>query len=253
MAAIREAGYDGVQFHISPEPQDLEEALKQGLGVCAAARVKVPEDAVRVAQEAHLMGLECLTLHVGWGLEDDDQAVRLIEAVLNASAKHAVPMYVETHRATLFQDMWRAVSFHRRFPALEFNGDFSHWYTGQEMVYGGFETKFAFIKPLLECVRFMHGRIGNPGSIQVDLGSGDPAEHPYIDHFKALWTHVFARYLQAETVKQEFFTFTPELLAPDIYYARTFHGKEESDRWQQSLLLRTIAQQCFAEAAKSAK
>ena len=75
MAAVREGGYDGVQFHISPEPEVLDEALKQGLGVCGAARVNVPEDAVRVAQEAHLMGLECLTLHVGWGLEDDDQAV----------------------------------------------------------------------------------------------------------------------------------------------------------------------------------
>ncbi len=50
---------------------------------------------------------------------------------------------------------------------MRFNGDFSHWYAGQEMVYGGFEKKFAFIQPVIERVRFLHGRISSPGCIQV--------------------------------------------------------------------------------------
>lgn len=70
-------------------------------------------------------------------MEDDDEAARLIDAVLNASVRYDVPLYVETHRATIFQDLWRAVQFVARFPELRFNGDFSHWYTGLEMVYGG--------------------------------------------------------------------------------------------------------------------
>jgi hypothetical protein len=45
-----------------------------------------------------------------------------------------------------------------------------------------------------------------------------------------------------------FITFAAELLAPGIFYARTFQGMEESDRWQQSLLLTQIARECFAEA-----
>jgi hypothetical protein len=40
------------------------------------------------------------------------------------------------------------------------------------------------------------------------------------------------------------------LLAPGIYYARTFDGREESDRWQQSQVLKRIAGECF-QAAQS--
>ncbi|HEX9201500.1 MAG TPA: hypothetical protein VF865_18225, partial [Acidobacteriaceae bacterium] len=186
------------------------------------------------------------TLHVGWGMESDDDGARLIEAVLDASARYHVPLYVETHRATLFQDMQRTVQFVERFPELRFNGDFSHWYTGSEMVYGGFENKLAFIQPVIERVRFLHGRIGNPGCMQVAIAPDDPA--PYVAHFRTLWTRCFAAYLRDSAPPQPFITFTPELLAPGIFYARTFQGAEESDRWEQSLLLATIARECFAEA-----
>jgi hypothetical protein len=248
LAAIKAAGYDGVQFHTTVGSREIEEALAHGLAVCGSARVNLPADADVNAREAKSLGLECLTLHVGWGLEDDEESFRLIDAILNASARHAVPLYVETHRATIFQDTWRTVGFLRHFPSLEFNGDFSHWYTGQEMVYGGFGTKLEFIAPVLRNVRFLHGRIGNPGSIQVDLGDGNSEQHPYIEHFRMLWKGAFAGYLAAPAVKQPFITFTPELLAADIYYARRFRGAEESDRWQQSLLLRQIALDCFNHA-----
>jgi len=151
---------------------------------------------------------------------------------------------VETHRATIFQDMWRAVEFVRQFPELRFNGDFSHWYTGQEMVYGGFENKMEFIRPVLERVRFLHGRIGNPGCIQVRIDPKRTPEPSYVGHFRQLWTACFD--YGAET-------FVPELLAPGIYYARTFPDAnaaevEESDRWEQSLVLRRIAEECFRDS-----
>lgn len=251
LCGIRDAGYDGVQL-LEPLSLDLVgEARKLGLGICGSGRVNQASDAERLAREAREAGLECLTLHVGWGIEEDDVAARLIAAVLEASATHGLPLYVETHRATIFQDMWRSVQFVRRFPDLRFNGDFSHWYTGSEMVYGGFAKKMEFIRPVLERVRFLHGRIGNPGSMQVDVGDGDPRGRPYVEHFRALWTACFAGFL-ADTGAEEFICFTPELLGPEIYYARTFDGREESDRWEQSLVLARIARECFDEAMKLA-
>jgi len=249
LQAIRSDGYDGVQF-IQPLSQALvERARAHGLGVCGSGRVNQPGEAEALALEARDTGLECLTLHLGWGMEDNLGAGRLIASVLEASAKHGVPLYPETHRATLFQDLWRTVQFIRQFPELRFNGDFSHWYTGLEMVYGGFQMKMEFIRPVLDRVRFLHGRIGTPGCIQVDIGDGDPRERPYVDHFRALWTAAFSGFLRSAT-PGEAVCFTPELLAPGIYYARTFHGQEESDRWQQSHVLRRIARQCF-EAAQA--
>ena len=94
-----------------------------------------------------------------WSMICCYNAARLIESVLDGSEKHWLPIYAEMHRATIFQDNWRTVQFVRRFPELRFNGDFSHWYTGSEMAYGGFENKLRFIAPVLERIRFVHGCI----------------------------------------------------------------------------------------------
>jgi hypothetical protein len=249
LRSIREAGYDGVQF-IHPIAHALkDEALRLGLGVCGSGRVNSPAEAAPLAQEGKLAGLECLTLHLGWGMEDDDEAARLIHAVLDASAKYSIALYPETHRATIFQDPWRTLQFLKRFPSLEFNGDFSHWYTGAEMVYGGFENKLALIRPVLERVSFLHGRIGNSGCMQVSVDDGVNEEQPYVAHFRALWTEAFTGFLKRRPASDTI-CFTPELLGPSIFYARTFHGLEESDRWQQSLVLVRIARECFQEASQ---
>jgi hypothetical protein len=256
-AAIHEAGYEGVQF-IAPATAGQQAACARlRLGKCGLGRVNQPAGADALAARFAAEGLECATLHLGWGMEDDSEAARLIEAVLAASQRHHVPLYVETHRATIFQDLWRTVQFVKKFPELRFNGDFSHWYTGLEMVYGGFETKLSFIQPVLDRVRFIHGRIGNPGCIQVDVGEGDPAVHPYVGHFRSLWTASFAGFLN-DSAPGDYLLFVPELLNARIYYARTLGGArglaiEETDRWEQSLVLKRIAEECFAAAAGSTK
>jgi sugar phosphate isomerase/epimerase len=249
LEALRDAGYEGVQFIQPLDRARKEEALRLSLDVCGSGRVNAPADAEPLAKEARDEGLECLTLHVGWGTENDDQAASLIDAVLAASAKYSIPLYPETHRATIFQDPWRTVQFLARFPSLEFNGDFSHWYTGTEMVYGGFEMKLDFIRPALERIRFIHGRISSPGCMQVDVGDGNAEGHPYVGHFRELWTESFLGFLKRKPAADRF-CFAPELLGPDIYYARTFGGSEESDRWEQSLVLVRIARECFADAMR---
>jgi hypothetical protein len=186
-------------------------------------------------------------------MEDDSEAFCLVEAVLAAQERFQLPIYLETHRATILQDMWRAVQVVKRFPEMRFNIDVSHWYTGQEMVYGGFDKKLVFIEPVLDRAGFVHGRIGNPGCMQVDIGDG--LGRPYVDHFRAMWERAFAGFLR-QAGPGDYICFTPELLAPDIYYGRVFPDasgamREECDRWEQSLVLRGLARGCFAAAAGS--
>lgn len=250
LEAVRAAGFTGVQFAKPAEMKNVAICRALKLGIATSGRVNEPSETDSLAEQAVGDGFECATLHVGWGLEDDDAAFRLIESVLNASVRWAIPLYVETHRATIFQDMWRTVQFIRRFPALRFNGDFSHWYAGQEMVYGGFHKKLGFIQPVLERVRFLHGRIASPGCIQVAVNPKAADQPEYVTHFRQLWTAAF-RYFLAEPEAGESICFTPELLAPNIYYARTFGGAEESDRWEQSLHLKKMAEQCFLCAQSS--
>ncbi|HEX4125232.1 MAG TPA: hypothetical protein VHY37_10940, partial [Tepidisphaeraceae bacterium] len=86
----------------------------------------------------------------------------------------------------------------------------------------------------------------------VDIGDGKG--RTYVDHFREMWTRSFAGFLKTAK-KGDYITFSPELLGPGIYYARTFDDptgkpKEEGDRWQQAILYAQIARECFAEASK---
>ncbi len=247
---LRTAGFTGVQFAAQATGEELAICKASKFGIAASGRINKPQEANPLAEKMAGDGYECATLHAGWGLEDDSEAHRLIESILQASDRWRIPLYIETHRATICQDMWRTVQFVARFPEMRFNGDFSHWYTGQEMVYGGFENKFAFIQPVLDRVRFLHGRIANPGCIQVPVQLDTIPQPAYVEHFRQLWTASFRGFL-ATALPQDHICFTPELLAPDIYYARTFRNAEESDRWEQSLLLKQIAEHCFTCAQSS--
>jgi hypothetical protein len=252
LGPILEAGYDGVQVGDAVSTEVYDACHQLGLSIAGNGRVNVPREADPLAARMADDGFVAGTLHLGWGIEDDDAARALIDAVLTASEKHHFPLYVETHRATVFQDIWRTVQFARWYPELRFNGDFSHWYTGQELVYGGFENKVKFLEPVFERVRFLHGRIGNPGCIQVDIGNGEPDGQPYVGHFRELWTASMAGFLRSAG-PGDHLIFSPELLASGIYYARLFPSSEgnlceEGDRWQQSLVLCRIARECFAHA-----
>ena len=237
-----------------------------GLPHCGLGRVNTPAEALPLARRHADLGDLCLTLHVGWGIEDDDEVFRLVEAILQASGTTRLPIFIETHRATITQDMWRTVQIVKRFPEVLFNGDFSHYYCGQEMVYGGEDymsgvpIKMEFMAPVFDRIGFMHGRIASPGSMQMPIN--DTASRPaaatgvadYLADFRAMWTRAMRGFL-AKAGPGDILVFAPEILAPTYYYARVFRDQsgrfvEESDRYEQALLYRQVALECF-QAAQS--
>lgn len=247
-------GFEGVQLidDNSPLPG-------MRLPYCGLDRISTSSEADAVTARHKLRGDFCLTVHAGWGLEDDDEVARLVEAILSASVRHALPVFIETHRATITQDLWRTVELLKRFPEVRFNGDFSHYYCGQELVYGDWASKLAFMQPIFERMAFIHGRIASPGCIQVPIGP-DLRTRPlqahgvvnYLDHFKQLWTAAMTGFLRS-AVPGDVLPFAPELLPCTHYYARMFPNaagdmEEESDRYAQARLYQEIARSCFAEA-----
>ena len=72
-------GFDGVQL-VSDEPPIAETTLPY----CGLDRINTPDEADGIAAKHVARGDQCLTVHVGWGMEDDDEVYRLVEAVLTA-------------------------------------------------------------------------------------------------------------------------------------------------------------------------
>ena len=227
---------------------------------CGCDRINKPAEADAIAAKHAARGYTCLTVHAGWGLEDDAEVDRLVEAILVASDQHRLPIFIETHRATITQDIWRTVRIANKFPEVRFNADFSHYYTGQEMVYGGMAMKLAFMEPILARTGFMHGRIASPGHMQMPVD--DATTRPvaangvtdYCADFRTMWTRAMRGFLD-HAKAGDVLIFAPELLSGTYYYARMFldaGGKlgEETDRYQQALLYQRIARECFTEAQR---
>ncbi|MEN9470276.1 MAG: hypothetical protein RL630_2009 [Verrucomicrobiota bacterium] len=253
---LKADGFQGVQV---PGINRIE-----GLPHCGLGRVNTPAEALPLARQHADLGDLCLTLHVGWGIEDDDEVFRLVEAILAASESTRLPIFIETHRATITQDMWRTVQIVKRFPEVLFNGDFSHYYCGQEMVYGGEDymsgvpIKMEFMAPVFDRIGFLHGRIASPGSMQmpIDDTSSRPAAATgmadYFEDFRTMWTRAMRGFV-AKAGPGDILVFAPEILAPTYYYARVFRNQaggfvEESDRYAQALLYRQVALECFEVA-----
>lgn len=248
LEAMRAAGFEGIQGG------DPATCRALGMGCAASARFNTPAEVAPQVRRCKEEGFECVTVHAGWGHESDAQIDALVDAVSMVSAKEAFPVYIETHRATITQDTWRTVQFTGRHPEVRFNADFSHWYTGLEMPYGDLEARFAFLQPVFDRVRFFHGRMGNSSHIQVSLA--DPTMPKAVAHFREMWTRSLVGFL-ATAKPGDYVVFAPELLHPEINYARTFvnaQGErvEESDRWLEAIVYAQIARECFAEAKKRA-
>ncbi len=137
--------------------------------------------------------------------------------------------------------MWRTVEFVRQIPEIRFNGDFSHWYTGQEMVYGGFDRQAPVhpASPLREFVSYTAAS-AIPAACRCASNLEQDPEPVYVTHFRQLWTASFITVPASSRLSCS---------PPSIYYARTLpDGTEESDRWQQSLVLKRIAEGCWEDA-----
>jgi hypothetical protein len=253
-ARLLRDGFEGVQL-----TTDAPAVANAPLPHCGLDRINTPGEADAIAAKHASRGDICLTVHAGWGLENDNEVFRMVEAILTASDQHRLPIFIETHRATITQDIWRTVQITRKFPEVRFNGDFSHYYCGQELVYGNWDDKLAFMAPIFERVGFVHGRIASPGCMQVpigrDINSRPPQAHGSIDylvHFKELWTRAMLGFLRHAN-SGDVLIFAPELLPGTHYYARLFPNAsgqmvEESDRYAQALLYKDLAYACFADA-----
>lgn len=244
---LMRAGYHGVQ---SEQPDAYR---PHGLGVAALGRANTPEEIFASARRWGEAGYECATLHIGWGFEDDVEIMELAQSVVSASKKFNIPLYIETHRATITQDPWRTLEMIEKVPEIRLNGDFSHWYTGSEMIYGDFEYKLDLLLPVFERVFFIHARAGNSGAMQVPLA--DPSMRVAMQHYREMWTRAMAGFLR-NAGPGDYLIFSPELLRSSINYARRYRRSdgqwiEDGDRWADSLELLNVARECFETAQSS--
>lgn len=244
-AAVAAAGYEALQ---SPDP-----ANATGAGLIPTGMMRIFDDVEQMRARTRAFrdaGCDCTTIHLGTGFEDDTEMARLAEALLETSLAEKHPIYLETHRATMTQDIRRTLDLIGRFPELRFNGDFAHWYIGHEFTYGDMGMKFAALAPVFERTRFLHLRVSSNAFGQVSASDGAEARHT--DYYRRMWVAACEGFLRSAG-PGDYMAVHPELLPARAHYPKMVRGedgdwREESDRWTEARLLIELAEQCFAEA-----
>ena len=250
-ADLHAAGFAGVQAH---SMAGVREAGLAGTGFAMVAAAAAVDGIARAHGDE---GFECTTLVCGNGLEDDTEAARFAAAILEAGTRHGYRLLLETHRASVTQDIRRTLDLIARFPELRFTGDFSHWYVGHELALGDFAARLDALQPLIERTGIVEGRIGSCNQAQLALEGADDPRH-FVAHHRAFWTRCFAAMIAAGREPVFMPQLLPAVIRADgvdwpIGYAATARGAdgrwhETSDRWEQSLLLCRIAQDCECAA-----
>jgi hypothetical protein len=243
-------GFEGVQ--LSRDDPQVSDGFIPFVGL---DRLNLPADADEVVVRHAMRGDLRMMVHVGWGLE----TFRLDQAILTAPDQYGLAIFIETHRATIAQDVWRTMEGTKKLPTVRAKGDFSHSYCKQKLVFGDWDSKLAFMQPIFDRVGFLHGRIASPSSIQVSAGSriGSRPSHAhgqvnYLDHFKELWTHAMRGFIRTAG-PDDVLIFAPEPFSSRHYNSRKFPDDsgefvEGSDCYCQALLYKNLARACFADA-----
>ncbi len=233
LGLLKELGYQGVVHWGDWAP--IHDA---GLIPCGMASIVDTAAALDLAKHHRDAGLDFTTLHVGTGFESDAEMDALAAAVIEASAQTGHALHVETHRATMTQDIRRTVDLLTRFPELPLTLDFSHWYTGHEMTYGGqFAERLAACAAVFANVRSIQLRFGSTGAIQAPL---DLAAPWFADHLAAL-DLCLADLAELDIAVS---------CAPELLPARTEGGRwigygcepEQSDRLADAITLSSLAE-----------
>ncbi|KRF08015.1 hypothetical protein ASG89_16385 [Paenibacillus sp. Soil766] len=168
----------------------------------------------------------------------DHEAIDLLSGLAAVSAKQSMPFYVETHRGRITQDLIRTVHYAQALPNLRFTLDISHYVLAGEMTEKQ-EKAEHLLDTVLQRTSAIHSRISSGEQIQVDVGYSDAL----VARYAKWWTQAMRYWLQ-EAKPGDVLPFVCEL-GPAPYAIMGQDGRELSSRWEQALILKKVAQDCW--------
>jgi sugar phosphate isomerase/epimerase len=243
---VREAGFGGFEASAASEAEADELAGKlrdRGLEFGFAAFGTEAKDLKKQVDLAVRMGAQYLTAQVFGAMKGMPEIAATLWEMYEVVNDAGLPLFIETHRGRVTQDLRRTVKVAQRLKRLRFTGDFSHYVVAGELA-GEWPEEIweAFEYLAVRCGNW-HGRIGLGEQVQNDIGdgSGEMARQ-----FRKLWTIGFRGWLK-DARAGDVLPFCAEL-GPPGYSITDLDGREISDRWQQSLVIKRLAEEAWADA-----
>jgi hypothetical protein len=150
---------------------------------------------------------------------------------------------METHRNTCTETLPQTYRLLQRLPDVRVTADLSHFFVIGEFYGWESERLPERLGPVLERVSSFHGRISNGEQIQVDVGDGS-GRLPQV--YVQIWAQGMRAWLR-DARPGDVLPFASEL-GPPSYAIVDPSGREISDRWEQSLVMKRLAEQAWEQA-----
>jgi hypothetical protein len=253
---LREAGgFDVIDRYTPADPrsmaavEELDQLTKKhGFKVGMATsidRLDQLDVAIALAKKAGTPYVDVMT---GPYTMPETDAVRLMRAISDRFQAEEIALAFQTHRGLVTQDLLRTVAYTEALPEIRFDLDLSHYFVAGEITEDPSAAALAAFDVILERAVMLDGRVSNGEQVQIDVGpSGD---NPHARRFAALWKKTMVSWLK-RAKPGDVLPFRVEL-GPPGYAILDGNGREISDRWAQTLVIRTLAERTFDEAVKEA-
>jgi hypothetical protein len=246
-------GFDAVDRYIPADPKSesaVEEldglAKKYGFRVGMATSIDRLDQLDIAISLAKKVGTPYVDVMTGPYTMPEAEAVRVIRAISDRFKSEKIALALQTHRGLVTQDLLRTVEYIQAIPDLRFDLDLSHYFVAGEIGEDLTAAALPAFETILARAVMLDGRVSNGEQVQIDIGpSGD---NPHARRFAALWKKVMVAWLK-RAKPGDILPFRIEL-GPPNYAILDPQGREISDRWAQTLVIRTLAERLFNEAVK---
>jgi sugar phosphate isomerase/epimerase len=242
----KDAGFEGVECWLSHEMEkEHTEALnRHGLRLTLGFHADEMAHVQDIVDQAKRLKADFIFCHPLHPLHPLHEAAKFLKEAKKYANDEGVTFLVETHRNNIPESLNQALQLIDLWPEARFTGDFSHFILVSEFYGWEHERAIERMMPVLERTSHLHGRISNGEQVQVDVGDGSGQTAQF---FVDIWTATMRAWRKGAG-PGDVFPFASEL-GPPRYAMTGPDGKEFSDRWAQSLVMKKLAEQAWAQSA----
>jgi sugar phosphate isomerase/epimerase len=242
---VKAAGFEAVECWLSDENEcDVKNALEShGLRLVLGHRPFKLDDVRATVERAKRLNADFVFAQPADAFTALGDVAKLVREGLKVAHDAGIPLFVETHRNNFTETLPATLQLIKAVPEVRFTGDLSHFVVVGEF-YGWEEERAAErMAPVLERVSHLHGRVSNGEQVQVDVGDGSGQTAQL---FVQLWATAMRNWLKGAG-PGDVFPFASEL-GPPRYAITLPDGREFSDRWEQSLVMKRLAEEAWQKA-----
>lgn len=238
-AMIAEAGYDGVGIDFAWS--DVEDARKHlpmmekyNLGCALIAFPTTLEDLQGVIDLSKEFDTRYIAVNARYFPWTPKEAVARVQGWLEMGDKAGIPVYIETHRLTLTNDIVFTLDLMDLVPEMEMVADLSHIVVAREFPEPVDDLHNQLIERILQRSASIQGRISSREQVQIPLGF---PQHQYWETQYSTWWRQGFKYWRAKNDENAVMNFLCEL-GPPPYAITGQDGYELTDRWQEGLVIK---------------